>query len=259
MKGKFLLGLSLALILVGCSSGSSTSTNTSVSTNVSETTESASEVSAGGNVVEARQTETEVTEDETEISKGAEISNDKLEIVKEYSIKTSDSSRYTHHVIVVKNNNDVQVALTSNSKAYDANGNLLGIGNAANSVLGSGATTVLDESIEDIDGVVSYETKVAASEAKYYTEIDSTVAIELDASSSKVFVTLVNNGTEAAQFVEGYAIFLDENGNAVDFVENYIVDNDSEIKAGESLSKEFKTSKAFATAEVYISGRISEH
>ena len=259
MKLRACLGLLLALTLVGCSSGSDTGASTAVSATTAEASEAATEVTGEGNVVSARQTEAEATEESTtEAPKEAEISDDNLEIVKEYSIKTSEYSDYTHHVIVVKNNNDTQVALTSNSKAYDVNGELLGIGNATANVLGAGATTVLDESIESIDGVASYETKVIASEAKYYKEIDSAVAIELDASSSKVFVTLTNNGTEAAEFVDCFVVFLDENGNGVDFEEKYIVDNDSEIKAGQSLSNEFKTDKAFSTAEVYITGRITD-
>jgi len=182
------------------------------------------------------------------------ISSEKLEKVKDYSIKKYERSKYTYHIVVVKNNNDVQVEVNSNTKVYDADGNMIGADSGCIDVLGPGCTSVLVESIEDINNAAKFETTLTATEASYYNEINTFVKLELNATTKKVFVTLTNNGEKSAKFVKAYVIFLDSNGNAVDYEDTYITGADNEIKPGESITEEIKTDKEFASAEVYIDG-----
>ena len=226
------------LMLVGCSSVTSATSDT-------------------GNTIAARKdTSTEKQKDEAaETSNNVEVSSDKIEIVKEYTVKTNEYSSYTYHIMVVKNNNETQASISSNSKALDSSGNTLGIESARIEVLGPGASTVLIEPFDSIDGVNSYETKLEASSSNYYNEVDSSISMDLDSTSEKVFVTLTNNSEKSALFVEGYVLFFDESGNCIDYESKYIVDNDSEIKAGESISEEFKCNNTFTNAEVYFTGR----
>ena len=51
------------------------------------------------------------------------------------------------------------------------------------------------------------------------------------------------------------ALFLDSAGKVVRYDSTYIVDGDSEIKPGATLSKQLDTYEAFDTVEVYLTGR----
>lgn len=250
---KYVIISTIIIILVGCSNNTSTSTSTNtvqapqVQESENANSDSNNTVSSGSN-----------TESNAVTVSESSVSSDKIEIIKEYTIKTSQYSSYTHHLIIVKNNNDVPCSIKSNSKAYDSEGNLIGADGGDINVLAPGYTSVIDESFEDIDGVASYEISIAVKEATYYKEIDSILEMQLDATSSKVFVTLTNNGDYPAQFVKAYVIFLDSEGNAVDLEDHYMKLTDSEIKPGESVTEEFKTRETFANAEVYFEGRASK-
>lgn len=68
-------------------------------------------------------------------------------------------------------------------------------------------------------------------------------------------VTVTNNGTYPAQFVEAYALFFDSNSNVVYSNSGYVTDNDSEIKPGATLSEQIDAYKSFDSVKVYFTGR----
>lgn len=184
----------------------------------------------------------------------SDISNEKIELVKEFTTKQNNLSKYTYHIIVVKNNNDVPVKIRSNSNAFDANKNLIGAKSATLEILGSGETSVVVEAFEEIDSVDYFETTLSASES-LYNEIDSIIEMDLNSSSNKVFVTLNNIGNDPAMFMKAHVIFMDNDGNAINYNYKFINGSDSEIKPGESITEEIKCTSDFSTAEVYFEGR----
>ncbi len=74
-------------------------------------------------------------------------------------------------------------------------------------------------------------------------------------NDKNVVVTATNNGTEAAKFVEAYALFLDSSGNVVEYGSTYITDGDSEIKPGATLSKQITSYEPFDKVEVFFTAR----
>ena len=70
----------------------------------------------------------------------------------------------------------------------------------------------------------------------------------------KEIVSVTNNGTEAAEFVEGYALFF-EGDTLVDFEDAYFTDDDSEIKPGKTITKELECSKNYDSVKIYFTGR----
>ncbi len=108
------------------------------------------------------------------------------------------------------------------------------------------------DSVKDIDHVeytMGYDTD------PYYGSVLSDLEVVQNINDKNVVVTATNKGTEAAKFVEAYALFLDSSGNVVEYGSTYITDGDSEIKPGATLSKQITSYEAFDTVEVYLTGR----
>jgi len=244
MKRKVLCLLSVLMILCLTACGSQTTTNSNQENTVSAP--ESNDVTNNSNSVTNGNTVTAAT---------PAVSADKVEIVKEYAIRPNKYSSYTYHIIVVKNNNDLPANIKSNTKVFDKDGNMIGADGGSLDVLGPGYTSVIVEAIDDVDNYDKFESTLAVTESKYYGDVESMLAMELNATSNKVFVTLTNNGEKPAEFVEAYVFFLDSEGNIVDYDRKYMNVNDSEIKPGESVTEEFKTDEAFANAEVYLDGR----
>ena len=108
------------------------------------------------------------------------------------------------------------------------------------------------DSVKGIDNVqytLGYDTE------PYYKSGLEGLEVVQNINAKNVVVTVTNNGAEASQFVEAYALFLDSAGKVVRYDSTYIVDGDSEIKPGATLSKQLDTYEAFDTVEVYLTGR----
>lgn len=173
--------------------------------------------------------------------------------VKEYRYENTigDSMRF----LVIKNNSEKTVGININMTAYDASGNVIGADDGSIDVVGPGEESIATfyfDSVKDIDHVeytMSYDTD------PYYGSVLSDLEVVQNINDKNVVVTATNKGTEAAKFVEAYALFLDTSGNVVEYGSTYITDGDSEIKPGVTLSKQITSYEAFDTVEVYLTGR----
>ena len=173
--------------------------------------------------------------------------------VKEYSYENTigDSMRF----LVIGNNSEKTVGININMTAYDASGNVTGADDGSIDVVGPGEESIATfyfDSVKDIDHVeytMSYDTD------PYYGSVLSDLEVVQNINDKNVVVTATNKGTEAAKFVEAYALFLDTSGNVVEYGSIYITDGDSEIKPGATLSKQITSYEPFDTVEVYFTGR----
>ena len=73
-------------------------------------------------------------------------------------------------------------------------------------------------------------------------------------NENNVVVTVTNNGSEAANFVQVYVLFLDADNNVIDCDWTYVTDDDSEIKPGATISEQLNTRKPFDHIEAYFEG-----
>jgi len=89
----------------------------------------------------------------------------------------------------------------------------------------------------------------------FFLTLFATIEVVQNINDKNVVVTATNKGTEAAKFVEAYALFLDSSGNVVEYGSTYITDGDSEIKPGATLSKQITAYEPFDTVELYLTGR----
>ncbi len=202
-------------------------------------------------------------EDESNVNKAADDEETKaesntqndngVEIVAEYTLADS-INWYTRHFMVIKNNSSETVDVSSSSIAYDAAGNVLGAEDASLYALGAGCTSVMYEAFE-IDGDVDkYDTSITSSSSGYYKSvIQDLTYTQSDISNGAVF-QVTNNGSDAAEFVKGYALFI-KDGNLVAFDDKYFTDDDYEIKPGVTITKQFDTTKEFDNIQFYLEGR----
>ena len=89
----------------------------------------------------------------------------------------------------------------------------------------------------------------------YYSDVLCDLTYEKTENSGNVILSVTNSGTEAAEFVEAYVLFIDKNGKVVAYDSTYFTDNDSELKGGATITKQLDCSAAYSTAEVFFTGR----
>lgn len=176
-----------------------------------------------------------------------------VEVLAEYTL--SDSiGWYTRHFIVLQNNTNETVEVSTSSLAYAEDGTMVGAANANFDALGAGCTSVIYEAFETNVKIASYETEVNTSPSEYYESVIQDLSyVQNDVEDGAVF-QVTNNGADAANFVEGYALFFlgDE---LVGYESTYFTDDDSEVKPGKTISKQMTSYDDFDRIEFYLSGR----
>ena len=179
--------------------------------------------------------------------------SDQLEIIAEYTLPDG-IGWYTRHFMVVKNNSNETVDISTSSLAYSKDGTLLGANDTSFNALGAGCTSVMYEAFEIEAEIDHYETELKASPSKYYDSVIQDLEyVQNDIDGGAVF-QVTNTGDQAAEFVEGYALFFlgDE---LVGYENTYFTDDDSEIKPGETISKQMTSYEHFDRIEFYLTGR----
>lgn len=166
--------------------------------------------------------------------------------------KYSYSTKYWHYAfLVIKNNSEFDLDISAEMKFYN-DGNLVGASSTSQEAVEAGTETILwtmpDEAFTDI------EYTLEAKEESIYECVISDLSYETTSAKKKEIVSVTNNGTEAAEFVEGYALFF-EGDTLVDFDDAYFTDDDSEIKPGKTITKELECSKNYDSVKIYFTGR----
>lgn len=175
-----------------------------------------------------------------------------IEIVAEYTL--ADGGWYTRHFFVIKNNSSEALTVKTNSLAYDADNNLVGAADAEFDVLGSGCTSAFYEAFQTDSIIDHYDTTIKASKPKYYKSVIEYLSYDLTETGNGAVIQVTNNGPIAAQFVEGKILFFNA-GQLVGFDTTYFVDDDNEIKSGDTISKQFTSYNDFDSIEFYLDGR----
>ena len=163
----------------------------------------------------------------------------------------------TLYFLVITNNSDKILEFNANSTAYDSAGNTIGADSASIDVLGPGETTITYFYYEGVTGIDKVDYQISYGDSSYYDPVISNLSVQESINNSNVVVTVTNNGSYPAQFVEAYALFLDSAGNVVNYTSQYITDDDSEIKPGATISEQLSTYDSFDQVEVYFTGRHS--
>ena len=177
----------------------------------------------------------------------------KVEILAEYTLPDS-IGWYTRHFMIVKNNSNRTVDISTSSLAYDKNGKIISSADSSFYALGAGCTSMFYEAFETAEKIEYYDISMNVVPSKYYKSVIQDLSfVQNDIDSGAVF-QVTNNGADVAKFVMGYALFF-LNGELVDYDIAYFTDNNSEIKPQKTISKQLNSYEDFDSIEFYLTGR----
>lgn len=205
-------------------------------------------------VIEEMQSATQEPEENADnVGKKDSESEINVEVLAEYTLPDG-IGWYTRHFIVIKNNSSETVDVFTSSLAYSEDGTMVSAADASFDALGAGCTSVLYEAFETDAEIDHYDTTLNASKSKYYESVIQDLSyIQNDIDGGAVF-QVTNNGENPAEFVQGYALFF-SGDELVGYADSYFVDDDSELKSGETISKQLDYHKEFDRIEFYLTGR----
>ena len=248
---RMLVALLCAGLLAGCASGGvSQEQHESV---IAERDELQAQLDAlSGGVQETAPVESQ-SEQPQEESKA--LSED-VEVIAEYTL-SDGLGWYVRHFMIVKNNSGQTVDISTSSLAYSSDGTMVSAADASFNALGAGCTSIMYEAFETDSEIDHYETTMNVTETEHYESVIQDLSYAQNDIDGGAIFQVTNNGDEPAEFVEGYALFFlgDE---LVYFDSVYFTDDDSEIKPGETISKQMDCYDDFDRIEFYLTGRRSE-
>ena len=166
-----------------------------------------------------------------------------------------DNEFATMEYLVIKNNSEKAVEITGNATALSADGSVVGAADCSINVLGPGEESIAYFYFSNVTDVAEVDYSLSYNEAKYYEPVIKDLGLEVNVNDSNVVVLVTNNGSKPAMFVEAYALFYDANNNVVYASSGFVMDSDSEIKPGATLSEQISAYEAFDHVEVYLTGR----
>lgn len=210
---------------------------------------SSSDSSTVSNVSTVSET-SEVAEDSISNAENKDLASQM--IITEYSMENTIGD--TYYILIIKNNSSETVELNVNAVAKDSSGKTIGAASSSENAVESGQEVCLLNYFDGVTDADIFEYTLSVKEDKYYDPVYSDLAVEESRTDEKVILTVTNNGSEPAQFVEAQALFF-AGGELVYYGSTYITDDESEIKAGATIAKEIDCYKGYDDVKVYYSGR----
>ena len=188
--------------------------------------------------------------------KDREVSSDDIEVVAEYTLPDS-IGWYSRHFMIIKNNSDATVDVSTSSLAYSSDGTMVSSADASLEALGEGCTSVLYEAFETEAQIDHYDTTINVQESEYYDSVIQNLDyVQNDIDGGAVF-QVTNNGDKTAEFVEGYALYF-SGEQLVDYQTAYFTNDSSELNPGETISEQLTAYEDFDRMEFYLTGRASK-
>ena len=178
------------------------------------------------------------------------------EVLKQLEIKEYiyEDNWFPKGFLSIKNNSAYNIRVSASVKLYDAAGNLIGVQSDDVVAFEAGTETLLAFYADEKFASMTYELTIEQED--YYGCVVSNLTYETISAKNKEIVSVTNNGKKAADFVEGYMLFF-KNGSVVGFATTYFVDDDSELKAGKTISKEMDCYEEYDSFLLFFRGRSS--
>lgn len=161
------------------------------------------------------------------------------------------------YYVTVTNNSEATVSVKGTANGFDADGNVIAVKEMDIDVLGPGETSIGSFWFGDSVGIENVEYSLEYEKEPNYLPVLSNLSVVANVNDKNVTLSVTNNGTYNAQFVEAYGLFFDADNNLIYVDSGYIVDDDSEIKPGDTISGQINCSAAFDHIEMFLTGRAS--
>lgn len=162
-------------------------------------------------------------------------------------------TRYaTYHFFEVTNMSPYTIRLTINDTAKNAAGAVIGASRSSEEDIPSGCTIFAKTFFSDVSGVSSFDSSLQVTEEGTYIPVLQGISVQTSDLGDKVTITATNLGDKAAKFPEATAVFF-KNGKVVYHGTDYLIDVDSELKPGATISGQINAySTDYDSAKVYL-------
>lgn len=169
--------------------------------------------------------------------------------VTEYSY----SNEWAHYAfLVIRNNSEFTLDVSVSVKFYNDAGELIGVKTADESPVAVESAVCMYFMPDEKFATMEYELSVERE--TYYASVVQDLTYETVSAKDKEIISVTNNGSEVAEFVQVYALFF--NGDkVVGFQNEYITDNDSELKPGKTISEELDCFEEYTSVKYFFTGR----
>lgn len=173
--------------------------------------------------------------------------------VKEYTYANFIGTNW--YLMEITNNSDVTIQVETNVVAKDADGNTVGAASGEEGAIESGYTVCIPHMFDEIKPE-TYEYTISVNEEEYHSPVLSDLQYEASDTGDKLIVSCTNNGEKPAEFVKGLVLFF-KGDQLLGHSSNYFTDDDSELKSGNTLAKEFEiySDEQYDNYKVYLTGR----
>lgn len=173
---------------------------------------------------------------------------DKLKVT-EYSYK---SGSHPWVFLVVENTSDFTLDIRAALKTYDSSNNMLAAKDYSEDAIGQGTKTIFSFCLDEDYAKTEYELTPALDTS--YESVVQDLTYTSTAAKNKEVLSVTNNSDSAAEFVEAYVLFFKGN-TLVDHTTCYFTDDDYELKAGATITKEMDCYEEYDSFQVYFTGR----
>ncbi len=102
----------------------------------------------------------------------------------------------------------------------------------------------------------TFKYEISVEEEDNYEGVVSGLSYVSSSAKDKEIISVTNHSTKAAEFIQGYVLFFN-GGILVDEDRKYFIDDDNEIKAGKTISKEMDCYEPYDSFIVVFTGRRS--
>lgn len=255
MKKRNLAAVGLAaVILAGCGMTMQVSAmNIVVNDNrARQNDESSTEVQTAAENTAAESTEAESAEVESTEAESTAATEENFDVKGWIYENTIGDTLY---FVTVKNNSRTTVSVSGNATAKDSAGAVLGAGNMSIDPIAPGEESIGYFYFSGVSGVAKVDYQLSYNEDIYYEPVLGNLEVEKSMNETNVTITVTNNGDINAEFVEAYAFFMDADDNIIKYDNTYVIDNDSQIKPGASLSAQLNCYDTYDHVEIYLTGR----
>lgn len=159
--------------------------------------------------------------------------------------------------LVTKNNSDKTVSIETNATAKDKVGNTIGAADGEEMAVAPGQEVCVVNYFDGVVGVSDFDYMMKVKEEEHYKPVIDDLQIDESRAGNNVVVSIKNNGSEPVEFVSVSVLFF-KGGNIIYYDSGYITDSDSEIKPGETISKDFSYYQGYDNVKIYYRGRKSK-
>lgn len=166
----------------------------------------------------------------------------------------SGSSHSLFLIMTNKTGNDCDLEITVNF--VDANGNTVDTV-SGHSIYAFGKDTTIAEQFYSDAAYTTCNYNIMVKPLSYYRPVDADLKATINPMGEDVAISVTNNGTAVAEFVEFYILYY-QNNVLVDYDWGYCDDDDSEVKPGATVTREEHCYEAYDNATIYVHGKIDD-